>query len=153
MLPGSNSTTESRPGRDRSGEMRYLEIPSFETSHFPTVLVGESRYETVTLPEKVVRDRVLPARKITVERCQAVSLRTTLDGEPYLHLSDENVDLRFMPLRDKTVVGLDATEDGERITAAELTQIVAANFTAFIAEQANKTAAPADGSDLDGLPL
>lgn len=155
MLPGANSTLHNiRPsGRDRSGEQRYLNIAGFERSNFPAVLAGESYLADVTLAERVKPDgTILPARTITIERCQAISLRETLAGEPYLAISDENVDIRFMPLRDKAVEGLDADENGAKITIAELTQKVSADFTAFLAKRV-APAAPDDGSDLDALPM
>jgi len=149
MLPGANSTLQNiRPsGRDRTGEMRYLEIRGFTESHFPSVLIGESYLAEVALAERPASNgTILPARTLTVERCQVISQRKTLEGEPYLAISDENIDFRFMPLRDKAIVGLDATEEGEKLTAAQLTQLVAANFAEYLATRA--TPAVTTGDDL-----
>lgn len=155
MLPGANTALQNiRPsGRDRSGEERYLNIAGFNESGFPAVLAGESYFADVTLAPRPRPDgTVLPARTITVERCQAISLRKTLEGEPYLAISDENIDFRFMPLRDKAVTGLDADENGAKISVAELTQMVSANFAEYLTKR-TAPAVPDDGSDLDALAI
>lgn len=109
---------------DRTGDKRNLFISSFETSDFPSVIVGPSYYLTVT---------TAAGKEIRTERAPVVSLRTTLDGEPYTVLGDENVDYRFMAPRKSTVIGIDATEDGEKIEVDDLITLANESFRALLA--------------------
>ena len=92
---------------------------------WPAIQTSETTFETVTVTNRATS---LPV-DITVSRANHVSLRRTKpDPEtgvetPYLTVSSEVENYGFRPiteLRFSTVVGLDATEDGEKISLQSL---------------------------------
>lgn len=123
---------------DRTGEKRTLHISSFESSDFPAKIVGPSYWLPVTLAD---------GREIRTERAPVVSLRQTLEGEPYLRMSDENLDYRFMYPRADSVVGIDADEDGVILSTQELIKNAITESQEFLATRATAPAVTA-GDDL-----
>ena len=86
----------------------------------------------------VFRDGLLPALRtdITVVRADTISLRTTRDGVPFLAYSNETVTFGFrnvMKPRLSTIVGLDATEDGEVIDLQTLLDLQGADESKHVA--------------------
>lgn len=136
---------------DRTGEMRTLNIAQFETSGFPARIVGPSYWLPVVLAERTLDNgTVLPARTLRTERAPVVSLRTTLEGETFHRLSDENLDYRFMAPRAKAVVGIDTDEDGVILSTQDVIDLAVNESKAFLASRVG-TATPVIAGD--DLPL
>lgn len=105
---------------------------------------------TITLPDgrmypaRVVDDPVASpftlrdGTEITVVRADTISLRTTRAEEPFLAYSNETVTFGFrnvMKPRLSTIVGLDATEDGEVIDLQTLLDLQGADESKHVAGQ------------------
>lgn len=81
---------------------------------WPAVAISDEVAEKVTVINRSTQQPV----EITVTRADFISLRETRDGEKYLALTTEVVQYGYRPVaepRFSTVVGLDATEEGEKI--------------------------------------
>lgn len=109
----------------------------------PGVVVGETAQSTVQVPSKD------PARNgalvnIPVQRADIITLRETNPAlgpvRKYLTMTSEN--LRFTFPRFDAVVGLDATEDGDKISLRELVALTAASTAEFQAERLAAQAEP-----------
>lgn len=105
-------------------------------------ITSEPVAETIQVPSKD------PARKgqmvnIPVLRAEMISLRETnpANGPVTTYLTPSIENLRFTLPRFNTVVGLDVTEDGEKIDLQKLTELTAESMAAF---QARRAAAQAD---------
>ena len=112
---------------------------------WPAVVVGDLTSTTQTVIDRTTNEPV----EIEVTRFDAISLRETREGEKYLAFSNEvaNFGYRVVALpRFDAVVGLDATEEGEVITLADLLNLHAVSYGKFAAEQfaARKATAAAD---------
>jgi hypothetical protein len=71
---------------------------------------------------------------VVITRADFVSLRETKDGEPYLAFTNETVSFGYKPValpRFDAVVGLDATEDGEKLSLQALMDLHKVSYSAF----------------------
>lgn len=101
---------------------------------FPGVIVSAVEHVMVDIPADETRG--LPARRRPTQFAWVISLRTSREGNLFYDLSYEN--MRFSPLRDEPVVGLDFDEAGLPINIPALKQLHAKSLAAF---QALRTAA------------
>lgn len=95
---------------------------------WPAVAISDEVAEKVTVINRSTQQPV----EITVTRADFISLRETRDGEKYLALTTEVVQYGYRPVaepRFSTVVGLDATEEGEKIGLQALIEAHGLSFS------------------------
>jgi hypothetical protein len=100
---------------------------------WPAIAISDESAEKVTV---INRSTGLPV-DITVTRADFISLRETREGEKYLALTTEVVQYGYRPVaepRFSSVVGLDATEDGEVITLQSLIETHGLSFSEWQAK-------------------
>jgi hypothetical protein len=97
---------------------------------WPGVAITNAVPETVNVLNKRTNERV----DITVTRYKVITLRETREGEKYLALSSEVEDWGYRPVaepRFSTIVGLDATEDGEKMGLQALIEAHGISYSEF----------------------
>lgn len=106
--------------------------------------------ETTTKTE-VVNRQTNAKVVIDVTRVDGISFRQTREGADYLALTSEVVQYGYRPVmepRFSTIVGLDATEDGEKMSLQTLVERHGAAYGAWQEENFAKRAAIVDAEDL-----
>lgn len=100
---------------------------------WPAIAISDEAPALVTVINKSTG---LPV-DITVTRADFISLRETREGEKYLALTTEVVQYGYRPIaepRFSSVVGLDATEDGEVISLQTLMETHGVSFSEWQAK-------------------
>jgi len=109
------------------------------TTRFPGLVFSEPEYGTVTIPAKPEVPGLYPARPERIQNAtwqNVVSLRTTLpdaDGKTrtFHQISRERTDnLLFTSPRTTAVIGLDADENGARISLEALVERAVEDYDA-----------------------
>lgn len=99
-------------------------------TRWPFVVIGD---EEIT--HKEIVNRATNAKvTIDISRVDGISLRKTREGVEYLALTSEVVQYGYRPVmepRFSTVVGLDATEEGEKISLQTLVETHGASYSAW----------------------
>jgi hypothetical protein len=100
---------------------------------WPAIAIEDETEHLVTVINRSTGQPV----DITVTRADFISLRETREGEQYLALTNEVVQYGYRPVampRLTTIVGLDATEDGEVIPLQSLIEKHALSFSEWQAK-------------------
>lgn len=130
-----------------------VQVGSKVTQPLPNGLRWPAIAITDETPEKVIvinKSTGLPV-EITVSRADFISLRETREGEQYLAMTTEVVQYGYRPVaepRFSTVVGLDATEDGEVITLQSLIEKHGASFSEWQAKNFEARRGVSNAADL-----
>lgn len=114
---------------------------------WPAVAISDEEATPTTI---VSRTTGLPV-DIIVTRADFVSLRESRDGDPYLALTNETVQYGYRPVtepRFSTIVGLDATEDGEKMSLQALLDAHGLSYSAFQAGNFETRRASGSAADL-----
>ena len=97
---------------------------------WPAVAISEETSEVTTITSRTTG---LPV-DITVTRADFISLRETREGDAYLALTNETVQYGYRPVvepRFNSVVGLDATEEGAKMSLQDLMDLHGVSYAAF----------------------
>jgi hypothetical protein len=117
------------------GMKTTISLPS--GTRWPFIVISDE-----TAEKKVIVNRTTNAPvEITITRVDGISLRTTREGVEYLALTSEVVQYGYRPVmepRFSTVVGLDATPEGEKISLQMLVEAHGASYSKW--QEANYAA-------------
>lgn len=114
---------------------------------WPAVAISDEVAEKVTVINRSTQQPV----DITVTRADFISLRETRDGEKYLALTTEVVQYGYRPVaepRFSSIVGLDATEDGEKIGLQTLIETHGLSFSEWQAKNFEARKGATSAADL-----
>lgn len=114
---------------------------------FPAIVVGEQEMTPKTIVNRATNAPV----EIVVVRADVISLRETREGAKYLALTNEVVQYGYRPImepRFNSIVGLDATEDGEKISLQSLVEKHSASYSEW---QSAQFALRSTATDVDDL--
>jgi hypothetical protein len=115
--------------KTQQGMKTTISLPN--GTRFPAVAVGIEERSTKEIVNRTTNAKVI----IEITRVDVISLRETREGEKYLALTSEVVQYGYRPImepRFSTMVGIDATPEGEKIT---LQGLMEAHGTAYSAWQ------------------
>lgn len=122
-------------------------IPLPNGLRWPAVAISDESAEKVTVINRSTQQPV----EIAVTRADFISLRETREGQKYLALTTEVVQYGYRPVaepRFAPVVGLDATEDGEKITLQSLLEAHGASYSEWQAANFAARRGATDAADL-----
>jgi hypothetical protein len=114
---------------------------------WPAIAISDLKATPTTVVNKVTGQPVV----IEVTRFKCISLRETKAGEKYLAISTEVNDYGYRPVaepRFSTVVGLDATEDGEVITLAQIMEMHGKSYSEWASKNFEARRGATDAADL-----
>lgn len=100
---------------------------------YPAVAISDETTRVVTI---INRTTGLPV-DINVTSAEFISLRENRDGEKYTALTTETIQFGYRPVmepRFNSIVGLDATENGEKLGLQALVEAHGATHSAWLAK-------------------
>lgn len=122
-------------------------IPLPNGLRWPGVAISDEMVEKVTVINRSTQQPV----EISVTRADFITLRETREGVKYLALTTEVAQYGYRPVaepRFSTVVGLDGTEDGEKITLQSLVEAHGASYSTWQAANFATRKGATDAADI-----